>query len=363
MKTLEVLERVLKGKRMSENTKNNFRYSLKALAGYSEDWPESRTVINEWLAGIKGKADETVRTMYKVGRSAGEYMRINYELKNPFEGVEVPAVKKKRRRYYNGEEFMRLVGMARSDRDRCLVLGLMDSSARIGEFEGLRGKDVLDGFIVVEGKTGERKYRLDRKLCEMFKAMAGGDKGYVFSNPDGSKMRANTMTTRIRRMAIKAGLGSVKAGAHTLRHSAGSLVARYTRSDMAVKALLQHDNVATSMGYVHDVNDEIQQEISPLRLAMEEYHGGQETQVKLLPDGSEVVEGELVEANGEAKDDGLEDLLKVMESDVRIRPSLNMDDVALIRGAFIVFARNTGGLNRSRCIDLYNRMLRKVNLA
>ena len=82
-----------------------------------------------------------------------------------------------------------------------------------------------------------------------------------------------------------------------------------------------------------------------------------------MTDGSEVVEGELVEANDEAKDDGLEDLLKVMESDVRIRPSLNRDEVALIRGAFIVFARNTGSLNRSRCIDLYNRMLRKVKLA
>jgi len=290
-------------------------------------------------------------------------MRINHELKNPFEGVEVPAVKKKRRRYYTGEEFMRLVGMAKSDRDRCLVLGLMDSSARIGEFEGLRGKDILDGFILVEGKTGERKYRLDRKLCEMFKAMAGGDNGYVFSNPDGSAMKANTMTTRIRRMAIKAGLGSIKAGAHTLRHSAGSLVARYTRSDMAVKALLQHDNVATSMGYVHDVDEEIQQEISPLRLAMEDSKGGQESQVKLLTDGSEVIEGELVEVNGEGEDDGLEDLLKVMESDVRIRPSLSKDDVALIRSAFIVSARDGGGLNRSRCVDLYNRMLRKVKVA
>ncbi len=363
MKTLEVLDRVLKGKRMAEGTKTNFRYALTALAEYSEEWPENRVVINEWLTSIVGKADITVRTMYKVGRSAGEFMRINYDMKNPFEGADVPHVRKKRRRYYTGDEFMRLVGMAKSDKDKCLVLGLMDSTARIGEFEGLRGKDVKDGFILVQGKTGQRKYRLDRKLCEMFKVMAGSDKGYVFSNPDGSKMRANTMTTRIRRMAIKAGLGSIKAGAHTLRHSAGSLVARYTRSDIAVKALLQHDNVTTSMGYVHDVDDEIQQEISPLRLAMRSYKEGEESQARLLMEGGKAKDGELVEVVGEVEDDGLEDLLKGVEGDIHVRPSLDKDDIALIRNAFILYGRDASGMYRSRCVDLYNRMLRKVKVA
>ena len=43
--------------------------------------------------------------------------------------------------------------------------------------------------------------------------------------------------------------------------------------------------------------------------------------------------------------------------------AVDKDDIALIRSAFIVSARDGGGLNRSRCVDLYNRMLRKVKVA
>lgn len=41
MKTLEVLERVLKGKRLEPNAQKHYRGALGSLAWHSEDWPVS----------------------------------------------------------------------------------------------------------------------------------------------------------------------------------------------------------------------------------------------------------------------------------------------------------------------------------
>ena len=52
MKTLEVLEKVLKGKRLRPSTQRLYRDALGSLARYSKDWPDSEVTINEWLASL-----------------------------------------------------------------------------------------------------------------------------------------------------------------------------------------------------------------------------------------------------------------------------------------------------------------------
>lgn len=47
IKTLEVLEIVLRGKRLKPNTQRHYRDVLDSLARYSEDWSVSGVIINE----------------------------------------------------------------------------------------------------------------------------------------------------------------------------------------------------------------------------------------------------------------------------------------------------------------------------
>jgi len=61
MKTLEALEKVLKGKRLKPNTQRHYRDALGSLARYSEDWPVNGMIINEWLASLEGYADTTLK--------------------------------------------------------------------------------------------------------------------------------------------------------------------------------------------------------------------------------------------------------------------------------------------------------------
>ena len=371
MKTLEVLERVLKGKRIRPNTVRLYRNALSSLAQCSEEWPESGLVINEWLASLERYSDTSIRMWFDYANSAGKYVQKiggknpdgSYKLPNPCAEADSPRISKKRRRYFTAVELVKIIKACRQETDRILVMVLLDSTCRIGELEGFKGKQVGDSWIDVKGKTGERRYRLDSDLCVKLKEMASGDDKPVFKNSKGGFTTVDVLKYRVRKVIAEAGITGSKLGPHTLRHSAGSLVAEATGSALAVKALLQHDNIDTSMGYIHDAEVVLQQRISPLRLVGEQVLG---ESIKQLPMGSgetEGIEGEFSEV--EKEDDVVDDLLKEQFPEIRegvgVRSLLKTNDLRLIRKAFMSYVRNGGdGSDGMALRSLMKRMLRKV---
>jgi len=358
MKTMEVLEIVLRGKRLGTCSKESYRCAFESLAKFSEEFPTNSGVINEWLASLENYSDQTVRLYFTLVRIGGEYMRKHYKIDNPCDLCEKVRVVRRKRRYFTPEELMGIIGACGSDFNRCLVLTLLDSGCRIGELAKLKRAAVGQDYLDVLGKTGERRYRLDSELCLRLKALANNDDDYVFGNGTES-LSAGALSLRVMRLCKKAGIKGKKLGPHSIRHSVGTLVAKYTRSDLAVKAILQHDNIATSMLYVHDAEDEIQKEISPLKLALGSYAEESETQVKMI---TEVAgeDGEFIETEDVAVDDGLDELMSSPGAGVKVRPILKPEDIELLRCALIDYARGNGNMSRSRCITFYNRMLRKV---
>jgi len=157
------------------------------------------------------------------------------------------------------------------------------------------------------------------------------------------------------------GLKGAKLGPHTIRHSSALLVAKDTHNAMAVKALLQHDNIQTSMLYVHDVEDEILKgESSPLQLVADNVkesglYQQKQLVMKASPDSSDV----------EVVDDGFDEVVRDMFPEIRegavVRPSLGMKDLNLIRKGFIEMAASDKySRDVARARDLMKRMLRKV---
>lgn len=373
MKTLEVLEKVLKGKRIKDNTKRHYRDALGSLARYSEDWPVSGVVVNEWLASLEGYSDSTIKMWFDFVNAAGKYVKKAYKIDNPCAEADRPKVAKKKRRYFTPEEMMLIIKACLNEFEFLLVLTLIDSTCRIGELVGLKGGDVVDGFINVVGKTGERRYRLDQLLCKKLKGLAGGDDQPVFkSETGGFYPNGDGLGHRVRYVVERAGIMGKKIGVHTLRHSGASLVARETGSALAVKALLQHDDIKTSMRYIHDAEDAIQQKISPLRLLGKEYadmHGGdgvikaEQLQLTEGVGGSETTA--LVPVNGEVV---VEDRVDTLAGDmfpeiaegIMVRSLLKYEDLMLIRKVFVWYAsynHNNNDVVRAR--ELLKRMVRK----
>ena len=369
MRTLEVLERVLKGKRVKSDTQRHYRDALTSLARYEEEWPVSGVVINEWLASLGDKyADATIKNWFNFVNSAGKYMKKAYKLDNPCESADRVRVERKRRRYFSAEEMVSIIRACRFEQDKALVLTLIDSTCRVGELVGLNAENVGESWLNVKGKTGERRYRLDKVICEELRRL-GADGEPIFKGRGGLPATVSSLKHRVRRIIKEAGLTGEKLGAHTLRHSGASLVAQATGSALAVKALLQHDKIDTSMEYIHDAEDVIQQRISPLRLVGEKAFGGVGgkvvEQVKQLSlGGSEGEVGTAVMKVDVEVPDVVVDLLdeqfpEIMDG-VSVRPLLKEADLKLMRDSFLVWIRTGGaGRNEGKCRELMRRILRK----
>jgi len=364
VKTLEVLEKVLKGKRVRPDTVRHYRDALGSLAKYSEDWPVSGLVINEWLGSLKGYSDMTVRNWFNFVNSAGKYMKKAYKVDNPCESADRPKVTKKRRRYFTASEVVRIIKACRFEQDKVLVLVLIDSTCRIGELAGLEAKNVGDSWIDVAGKTGERRYRCDSAICAKLREL-GASGQPIFKNRSGGHADVVSLKHRVRRVIREAGITGSKLGPHTLRHSGASLVAQETGSALAVKALLQHDKIDTSMEYIHDAEDVIQQRISPLRLVGEKVFGEgdigiEREQLQLTGGEAGGVATELVPVS-DVVVDLLDEQFREIGDDVVVHSRLKADDLRLIRRTFMSHIRSGLAVSDEvRCRELFKRMLRKV---
>jgi integrase len=352
VKTLEVLDKVLKGRRLSQRSRENYELVFASLSAYSEEWPDSVGVAQEWLGSLRGFADTTVALWHSLARSAGRYMQRVWKLDNPFELVERPRVLKKKRRYLKAEEVMSVIRACRSDYERLLVMTLVDSTCRIGDLAGLRKDRIGDGYFVAQGKTGERKYRLDGWLCDKLRGLRlDGD--LVFGG-----VSASGLSMRVMRVMRRAGLKGQKLGPHTLRHSGASLIAKETGSVLAVKAILQHDSINTSMVYIHDTEEDALKRISPLEL-VGRYGGGGVKQLTMGRPGENAVdaEGAVMPPEVNAWDGELPEV----GDGVAVRPLLKTEDLRDIREAFrhYIMSDSVGG-GQMRCRELFVRMLRRV---
>jgi integrase len=355
MKTLDVLKEVLAGKRMSESSKRNHEAVFSSLNKFSEEFPVKSVEVNKWLVSLKGYSDQTVRLWFTILRNASEYMEANYELPNPCKGVDTPSVKKRKRRYFKAQEIVRILQACRGEFEYALIMTLVDSGCRIGGLSKLRDGDVGDSWLNVREKTGERRYRLDARLCEVLRRLAGGDNNLVFGLSD------KALSMRVIRICRRAGLKGEKLGPHTLRHSSASLVAEDTKNAMAVKAFLQHDNIQTSMIYIHDVEEEMQKGISPLKLVADRITDGDMFRQKQLPMNGSEDGGDVEVVDGDGVDDLIVEMFPEINEGVAIRPLLKTEDLMLIRKGFMEMAiREKYSRDVGRARELMKRMLRRV---
>ncbi len=362
VKLVDLKEKYLKERgRLSPATIRNYNWTFDRLLEKREYWFNEASEVNEFIAGLGNINDESVRAIFGYIRAIGRYTKRVYSWDDPTENADRPEVKHKTRRYFKEDELKAIIGACKSMEERVLIASLLDSTCRIKGIAGLKVEDLgRDGFKARE-KTGERWYRCDTRLIDMMRKMAVD--GVVFPRKDDSRnvvypvacITPNDLASKVRRVFKRAGLTGEKLGPHTLRHTGASIVAKNTRSALAVKALLQHDNINTSMRYIHDAEEDIQREISPMELAG----------VMMLKQGKlEVKQNEVLalpENAGMGDEVLINQMLPDIPKDIKIRPSLNKEDLELIRNSFIKTLVMRGE-HFSGCkeVRLLRRILRKV---
>lgn len=357
-------ERYLREKgRLAERTVGNYRWTFDRLekAGI-KFWFRQVFEVNEFMGSLSNLNDTSQQFIFSCLRAIGRYTKKTYGWDNPVENAQRPHVRHKQRRYFKDDELKAVVGACRGIEDKVLIMSLIDSGCRIKELCGLRVSDLeVDGFRT-EGKTGKRHYRCDPRIVVLMREQAVD--GIIFPAKDASRnvvcpaghCLPSTLGERVRAIIERAGIKGEKLGPHTLRHTAASMVAKATRSPLAVKAILQQDDIRSSMVYIHDAEEVIQKGVSPLMMSgIEIGDGGQlvrsdvpqleSSEIKAITDFRELVI----------------DLFPEVPDGVRVRPALDTDDLNLIRSGLIELMRvkNEYG-SGSMCVQLMRRMLRRV---
>ena len=348
-----------KGK-LSSKTVYNYHWTFDKLeqAGV-EYWFTEAYQVNEFISSL-GVNDTSRNVIFGCLKAIGRYTALTYGWVDPTEKASRPEVAHKERRYLRDAEFKVIVGACRDIEDKVLIMALMDSGWRIKGMAGLRVVDLDDNGFSATEKTGRRHYRCDPRIVVLMREVAID--GVVFPVKDVSRQVVRparscppaTLGERVRAIMERGGLKGDKLGPHTLRHTAASLVARSTRSSLAVKALLQQDNIKSAMVYIHDAEDAIQQEVSPLELSGVKMGDDRQLEfsddVKLLENAEDISVRSLVIG-----------LFPTVPEGVKVRPALNSKDLNLIRDGLVELMRVRGESGSgSDCVQLIKRVLRKV---
>jgi integrase len=380
MKTLDVMGKYLSQHVLRPNTIQKYRDIFNYLNEFSPEFPTSSGIINEWIVWLRNTkklADITTHRHYTMMRSVANYMNYQYDIPNAFLKSKRPTFTKKPRRYFTAQELARIISSCRTDIERAIVMTCIDSGCRIEDLSGLKASQIsTHGFTTsTDKKTGSHTYRLDPHMCNALKALAGSENGYVFcSNTFGGKLipdkpaSPNALAGRVRNILIRAGFKGSKLGAHTFRHSVGSLIAKSTKSALAVKGILGHADINTSMIYIHDAEQEAAQEISPLQLISDQVFTNESNnpnviQSHLISDGKSTALIPTLPSESNPTDILREQSYPIPPKDTIIRARFTFDDLMLIR-RLIFCMYNTDHVpdDEAYTNKLWHRMLRRTKL-
>lgn len=353
MKTLDVLNTITTEKSLTPATITAYTSVFKRLNAKFTDYPETPAQFNQYFTSLTC-ADQTKLHHFRVLKASSEYLYKTYDIPTPFNKVIRPRPQKKLRRYFKSHELLAIINACKTDHERALVLTLIDSASRIGELATLTPENVKHDHILVHGKTGEGKHRLDPTLCQVLLTLPTNNTNLIFHK------NVNSLKATVRYIIKRAGITGEKLGAHSLRHASASLIAHKTKSVLIVKAILQHEDIDMSMKYIHDAEDDEQQLTSPLQILAENLYGDKAHLHKQQP--LMITNGKDHPENTNLIDENLyNQMFKPVPESLKIRPQLNTNDLNLIRQMFIHFCQTTEYSTATASIkQLYSRILRKV---
>ncbi len=195
---------------------------------------------------------------------------------DPSEGVETPRFRAPLPRLLNGDETTALIeavdpGSPLGLRDRAMLEVLYGGGLRVSELVGLPlgGLDLRGGILRVLGKGRRERIvplgepalaALERYLEEgrpvLARASRGGstsrrESDAVFLSRRGSAMTRQNFFTRLRAIALRAGIPSARVSPHVLRHAFATDLLDGGADLRAVQSMLGHADLSTTQIYTH----------------------------------------------------------------------------------------------------------------
>jgi integrase/recombinase XerD len=163
--------------------------------------------------------------------------------------------------FFRAKEAEALLGAAKSQRDRLIVLVGLYLGLRVSEMTKLRVEDVdlVERLAFVrQGKGDKDRYvPIPAGLVAPLRAWMGArQEGWLFpSRQGGGRLASRTVQLLIKRLAAAAGIAGAtlarKCTPHKLRHSYATRLLEAGATIREVQELLGHSSVATTEIYTH----------------------------------------------------------------------------------------------------------------
>lgn len=201
---------------------------------------------------------------------------LGWDVKGKFECIQRPRTDSKLPKFYLKSEVSRIISHAgrSSEIAELLLMAIYSAGLRLGEATSLRWGAVEweRGMVRIEsGKGGKDRYLplspvLASRLEPRRRRLAGPDSWPVFpsSHGDGSKPICDATARRLYNLAVKSSGVERKGGPHCLRHSYATHQLERGVDINALRVLLGHRSIKTTMIYLHVAKRRIQEVGTPL---------------------------------------------------------------------------------------------------
>lgn len=213
--------------------------------------PEKPETIEMFLAGLNVGA-LSKHNYWRAIRGFYIFLHKRYQVDNPTDTVRPPHVSPKVMPTCEPAELRRIMLAANTPRDRSILTIFYDTGIRPGELRMLRPEDVHDGYIIVNGKTGERQIPVSEETMTALHVMIAGSKnGLLFPGYKGQPLTRAALYDIIRRVMRRAGITGNKLGPYRLRHSFGKGFLVNGGDIRTLQLLMGHRSISTTQVYAN----------------------------------------------------------------------------------------------------------------
>jgi len=250
-----------------------YERNLKRLIDFSPELPTEPEPLEQFLAEVVPDHQEQTRHGYfRTLKALYRFTCRRRRLPNPMDLIDPPARHKKVKPSLTARELMMLLAKPPGVRDMALLTLFVDSGCRAGEAASLRKQNIFDGYVVVDGKTGQRFAFISeetRRLLLNLVANNNGRSDYVFLGQRGA-LTTSGIYRVVKKHLRAADITPPKMGPHRLRHAFGKNYILNGGDTRSLQEIMGHENISVTEEYVELSREEIQAKhhrFTPLRAA------------------------------------------------------------------------------------------------
>jgi site-specific recombinase XerD len=232
--------------------------------------------VRRWILALNARpvvlAPSSLAGRVRTIRAFGSWVARELDLAaSPVRGVPVPRVPERvipSLRDADVHELLRAIeaGSSQPERDRAIVLLLLDTGVRLSEAAGLRIRDLdlVEGRCRVMGKgSRERLVPIGRKTRQALRrivARRGPTASHepLFVGPDGRPLAPHAIQQLFRRLSRRATLG-VRCSPHVLRHTFARAFLQNGGDVFSLQRILGHSprSLQVTRRYVDLLDDDL----------------------------------------------------------------------------------------------------------